>query len=239
MKVFVSWSGERSRHLAQAVHAWLPTVIQAAEPWMSKSDLNKGARWGVELALELQQTRVGIICLTPDNIHSPWLLFEVGALSKTLPDTFVCPLLCDLEPSDIVGPLAQFQATIAEKEDLRNLARTINAAQENDALPLDRLNKAFELAWPDLQAQLSLVPAVPANERHERSTNEIAREILGILRLQAREAELREDDFYKSRDSYMGFAISLFQTLLQTGSQVFPIWQGTSKSSIGMRLHII
>src|SRR5437762_1129196 len=171
MKVFISWSGERSRQLAQAVHAWLPTVIQAAEPWMSKSDLNKGARWGTELALELQHTRVGILCLTPDNIQSPWLLFEAGALSKTLPDTFVCPLLCYLEPSDIVGPLAQFQATIAEKDDLRNLARTINGAQENDALSVDRLEKAFELAWPDFEAQLSSIPAVPANERHDPSTN--------------------------------------------------------------------
>ncbi len=28
MKVFISWSGERSRELGSALHAWLPLVLQ-------------------------------------------------------------------------------------------------------------------------------------------------------------------------------------------------------------------
>lgn len=222
MRVFISWSGERSRVVAEALRTWLPTVIQAVEPWMSKSDLNKGTRWGVELAAQLERTSVGIICLTPDNINSPWLLFEAGALSKTLPDTYVCPLLFQLSPTDIDWPLAQFQSTVIDEADLRSLMHTINGAQKEDALPFARLDKAFELVWPELETKLTQIPTVSIGESQGRSVTEMVREILGILRLQARESESREDDFYRSRDSLMGLMINLFGAAIQPGTNVPP-----------------
>lgn len=44
MKVFLSWSGERSRLVATALHEWLPQVINAVEPFIS-SNIDAGARW--------------------------------------------------------------------------------------------------------------------------------------------------------------------------------------------------
>jgi hypothetical protein len=52
----------------------------------------------------------GVICVTPENLNSPWVLFEAGALAKAMQGAKVIPLLFDLEFSDISGPLAQFQA---------------------------------------------------------------------------------------------------------------------------------
>ncbi len=66
MKVFISWSGEQSRIVAEALRDWLPDVIQAIEPFLSSHDIPKGARWGLELAHELEGTSVGIICLTSE-----------------------------------------------------------------------------------------------------------------------------------------------------------------------------
>ena len=94
MKVFLCWSGERSRQVAQALNDWLPTVIQAVEPWMS-GDIGKGVRWGPEVSAELEESRVGIICLASDNLGNPWILFEAGAVSKTK-DASVCTFLLDL-----------------------------------------------------------------------------------------------------------------------------------------------
>src|SRR5262249_46316277 len=111
MKVFISWSGERSRAVAEALRDWLPQVIQVVEPWVSVADIEKGSRWGADIAGKLAECRVGLICLTPENLFAPWLLFEAGALAKTLEQTSVCPYLLDLQFADIRDPLAQFQAT--------------------------------------------------------------------------------------------------------------------------------
>src|SRR6185312_4306381 len=110
MDIFISWSGKRSRAFAEALRDWLPMIINAARPFLSSSDIDKGARWSTEIASRLEKARAGIICLTPGNMQSEWILFEAGALSKTLADTYVCTLLIDMKPTDVKGPLSQFQA---------------------------------------------------------------------------------------------------------------------------------
>jgi hypothetical protein len=97
MDVFISWSGERSRVAAEALRAWLPKIINAIKPWLSSADIDKGARWSTDVASRLEAAKAGIICLTQNNLHSDWILFEAGALSKTLQNTYVCPFLIGLE----------------------------------------------------------------------------------------------------------------------------------------------
>src|SRR5688572_18638179 len=110
MKVFISWSGERSKAVAVALREWLPDVIQSVHPWLSSEDIDAGLRWNDEVTRELSQTRFGIICLTAENQTAPWILFEAGALAKTIEKTHVVPYLIGLEPTDVQrGPLAQFQ----------------------------------------------------------------------------------------------------------------------------------
>ena len=111
--MFISWSGEQSKAFAEAFRNWLPKIINAVRPWLSSADIEMGARWSIDVAAKLEASKFGIICLTPNNMHSDWILFEAGALSKTIVNTHVSPVLIGLEPSDIHGPLAQFQATRA------------------------------------------------------------------------------------------------------------------------------
>ena len=94
--------GERSRAAAEALRGWLPKIINAIKPWLSSEDIDKGARWSTDVASRLEAAKAGIICLTPSNLHSDWILFEAGALSKTLKNTFVCPFLIGLDPSDVL-----------------------------------------------------------------------------------------------------------------------------------------
>src|ERR1039457_7341444 len=89
MKIFLSWSGDRSLAVATALRDWLPSVIQAVRPWISSTDIDKGSRWASEIASQLQECSIGIICVTPENRESSWLLFESGALSKSI-GTYVC-----------------------------------------------------------------------------------------------------------------------------------------------------
>src|ERR1017187_1755284 len=91
MEIFVSWSGARSRSLALELCTWLRSVNHFFRPWMSDRDLRKGDRWSETIGNRLAVAHCGVICVTPENVDSPWLEFEAGALSKSL--SRVCPLL--------------------------------------------------------------------------------------------------------------------------------------------------
>jgi hypothetical protein len=67
------------------------------KPWMSSENILAGARWNPEVVGHLSKTRFGVICVTPENLSSPWLVFEVGALAKTIEETYVCPYLVGLD----------------------------------------------------------------------------------------------------------------------------------------------
>jgi hypothetical protein len=189
MDVFISWSGERSRAAAEALRGWLPKIINAIKPWLSSEDIDKGARWGTDVATRLEAAKASIICLTPSNLHSDWILFEAGALSKTLQNTYVCPFLIGLEPSDIKPPLAQFQATQAKKGDVLRLLRTLNSALGDNGLPDTHIEEAFEVWWPKLEAQLKSLPTENANAQAHRPDRELLEEILGLVRNQLRQSE--------------------------------------------------
>jgi hypothetical protein len=50
MKVFISWSGDSGKAVAEILYAWLPSALQAVKPFFSPDDIAKGARWSSEVA---------------------------------------------------------------------------------------------------------------------------------------------------------------------------------------------
>jgi hypothetical protein len=184
-KVFISWSGHRSKALANTLREWLPNVIQFVDPWMSAEDIDKGARWSSDIATQLAEAKVGLICLTTENLESPWVLFEAGALSRTLQKTFVCPYLLDVDPADIRGPLVQFQVTMATKEDTNRLVHTINGAMLSSPLSDERLNAAFEVWWPAFEKSLRKITDECGQAQRStprRSDRELIEEMLELVR---------------------------------------------------------
>lgn len=163
IKLFISWSGGRSQSVALALRNWVPDVIQGVKPWVSTEDVKPGKRWNREIAKQLEASDFGILCLTPENLSNPWLLFEAGALAKTLDKSLVCPYLYDLDPAYLkgVGPLEQFQAARANREDTFNLVGTINQLLGEDRLPDDRLGRSFKRCWPELEQALVELDGVP------------------------------------------------------------------------------
>ena len=191
MKVFISWSRERSKVVAEALRQWLPDVIQSVEPWLSSQDIEAGARWGDEVARELTETSFGIVCLTAENQTAPWILFEAGALAKTLDKSRVVPYLIGLEPTDVQrGPLAQFQGKRANKTETWGLVRTINRTLEHP-LQDDQIKRTFERWWPDLDEKLKQLPELEQNQESKRSTDDMIEEILELVRQMSRELDDR------------------------------------------------
>lgn len=209
MKVFLSWSGPRSRAIAEALNDWLRRVIQAVRPFYSP-EIEKGAKWSSEVDEALEGTRFGVICLTPDNLTSPWIHYEAGALAKTK-DALIWTFLHGLAPADVPPPLGKFQHTVAEKGDVLLLLKTINGRlAEVGGEPLqDRLlEDNFELFWPMLEIKLkeaeSKSAADPALKRGGTAENvrgEGAKldEILELVRNQERRLGLVEESLTTSQ----------------------------------------
>ncbi len=151
MKVFISWSGDRSKKIAEVLPQWIPKVLQAAKPYYTPDDISKGARWQKEIAAELDAARVGLICLTPDNLESAWIMFEAGAISRQIDQTRVVPILFDVAPSDIKGPLVQFQAAPFSKAEMRKVVNMMNGELQDQALLPKDLDEVFEMWWPKLE----------------------------------------------------------------------------------------
>lgn len=145
MKIFISWSGERSKALAVALKDWIPLILQYAQPWVSEKDISAGDRWAQAVSGELETSNFGILCITPENLSSEWILFEAGALSKSMLDAKVIPLLFGLELSDLSGPLSQFQALKIDQKGIMDVITAINAVSETKASETT-INAARQLA---------------------------------------------------------------------------------------------
>jgi hypothetical protein len=221
--MFISWSGERSGAAAEFLRKWLPKVIQAAKPWLSSKDIEKGSRSLDEIAKALQGVRFGIICLTPENLNAPWILYEAGALSKTIDDgsRLWTYLLGGLQPKDVTPPLGSFQATVAEEEDTRKLLHTINTAVSEEAVREENLNELFDLMWPKLRNALHNLPPPDRTAPAKRSTEDMVAELLEITRAEANRR--RESEDYESiMDAISGLYPTTYVTSIGATPMVMP-----------------
>lgn len=213
MKIFLSWSEDRSKFIAEALRNWLPNVIQIIEPWMSKEDIKSGGRWSPEIMIHLEASKFGIICLTPENQNNPWIMFESGALSKTIAQTFVCPLLFEMNPSELVGPLSQFQANQLNKEGLFQIVNSINDALGTNGLKKDKLDETYSVWWPQLERKLAECPPYDGKKVPKRSHEDILNEIVNNTREQLRREEVRVTRGVEM-DSKLRDLLGLFNTMI-------------------------
>lgn len=184
MKIFVSWSGEKSRLYAEALKDWLEQCIQSVEVFFSSEDIEKGINWNTKLSTELSDTNFGIVCLTNDNISAPWIHFEAGALSKFL-SSKVTALVTDISISDIKGPLASFQATKLEKEDMLKLLKSINKELEHP-IEEERLTRNFNAFYNDFEDKIKKIDDNKTIQlkkgQEKKGINAIVEEILQLVR---------------------------------------------------------
>lgn len=178
MKIFISWAtddGDVSKTFATALSRWLRRVIQALDPWVSVDDLTPGRRWNNDIQRELNETAVGIFCLTKDGQHSQWLSFEAGALAKSVQDeNYVIPILIKMRPTDLKGPLQAFQSLSTSRDDMFKLVSTINRALGSGAsrpLEPDFLQGSFDAVWGDLEQAIANLPQPSGSQPQSQNTS--------------------------------------------------------------------
>lgn len=185
MKVFISWSGQRSKVVAEIFSDWLKCVIQASQPWISTRDIDRGAIWFSEINDKLKDVSVGVVFLTQENKNKPWILFETGALAKGLTTNRVCTFLIDLKPADLQDPLAQFNHTAPNENSVWELTRTINTCLVEKALDERILKQVFNTYWPQFEQsfETALNDFPPDEIIPPRSEQDILSEILNNTRV--------------------------------------------------------
>ena len=185
MKIFISWSGDLSHEVAKLLKDWLKCVLQATEPWLSSSDMQRGSIWFDDISDALKDCSTGIVCLTKGNLKAPWILFESGGLLKGLATNRVCTFLVNLEPKDVEPPLSQFNHTIAKKDNVFELVKTLNNRLEQTKLEPETLEKVFDMYWPQFENDLKKILSEVNEERgapRKRSSDDILTEILYAVR---------------------------------------------------------
>lgn len=240
MKVFISWSGTRSRVVAETLHWWFPKVLQGIQPFVSAKDIDKGANWTAELSRELEDAEFGIICLTPENLTSPWLHYEAGAMTKSV-ESRVCPLLYDLEKAGVGAPLNQLQLTdLADQQDMILLMTAMNTVAGNRLTPED-LRESLEMWWPRLSRRLEAVPdrsdatAVPAiaePAQPQSSDRELLLEVLDVVRELGQRAPLLARPV--SGDEARAVRRELRQVLEDAGLMVLRVSTGPHRWSFAL-----
>ncbi|NEK59907.1 toll/interleukin-1 receptor domain-containing protein [Geodermatophilus sabuli] len=183
MKVFISWSGDESRQIAEALRDWLPMMFESIEPYMSARDNDAGVRWANVIATELDEGSFGILCMTPDNLTAPWVMFEAGALGKAVDTSRVVPLLWRLNPADVKAPLTQFHMKLVDRDGVFDLMKSINASLDRPR-PDVTLEGTFNALWPRLEGDLGNVKPKSAESQAvlQRTERDLLEEILDLVR---------------------------------------------------------
>lgn len=185
MNIFISWSGERSRLIALTLRTWLDEFFHGVTFFVSEQDIAGGASWLNVINQELAKASFGILCLTPGNLTSPWLLFEAGALSNAFDRSKVAPFLTGLKKSDIKPPLGQFQSMLADEAGTLKLVQSINDSMPTQMTP-EKIKRLFKKFWPDLKTELDAIPndVDQSSVQPSRDLRDIVEEILGLVRNQ-------------------------------------------------------
>ncbi len=163
VKVFISWSGDLSGDIAESISKWLPKVLRGVIPYCTFPDIEKGEKWNSNSVNELKNSKIGIICLTEENLANPWILLEYYTLSQKS-DTEVFPFIFGSNSTDLTGPFAGV-ATIFKESNFKKLVESINKKCGDSLVPED-LNQFFDDKWKEIENKIEGILKSKSNILH-------------------------------------------------------------------------
>ena len=102
----------RTEQIRRGKTAYLAPQCASGPAAFFSPEMSKGDRFEFILSGELEESDVGVFVLTPENLLSPWLHFEAGAIAKRSGKSAVMTYLISLsvlsENSAAHNPLWEF-----------------------------------------------------------------------------------------------------------------------------------
>jgi hypothetical protein len=155
VKVFISWSGNRSRVVAEALKTLIKNVLPDVKAWVSSENLAPGVLWSPQILKEIAEASGGILCLTKENMTRPWILFEAGGLAALFQGREVYPYLLDFSPTELPAPLSLLNASASDLKGTLSVLLAINN-QRTDGKKLEEefIKGVFGRFWPAFAKRL-------------------------------------------------------------------------------------
>ncbi|MCZ6691821.1 MAG: hypothetical protein O7H41_19720 [Planctomycetota bacterium] len=163
LKVFIGWSKEPAGKIA--VHLQELIELCVGNVAISRSHtIPKGAFSGLEISSYLDESLVGVFCLTRNNKRSHWMHWEAGALSAGMKQEGdkddpskkrVCPILFGIKNFDLDRPFQDLQTTnFEDPEDMKALIDGLAERHEggNSQTAVDKHWKSY---WTPFQATVT------------------------------------------------------------------------------------
>jgi hypothetical protein len=156
VKVFIAWSGDQSKKCAKLLSEFLKAVVPDSNAWVSTHGIHPGANWLKTLLEEIRSSTCGILCFTPSNLNSPWVLFEAGMIAKHYRSKhLLIPYLLD-ENIELQYPLKTFQAANISEEGTWEMVQSIDKCLTKD-LRRENLEDEFNKLWPTFHAAIKAI----------------------------------------------------------------------------------
>lgn len=184
--IFISWSGKDtpSFKMAEILYSVLPVIFQSADCFMS-DDMIKGAVGINEILNNLSKAKIGIICVTKNNIEKTWLNFEAGALTAVVANKNgkAMPLLIDMTTDELASansPISVLQGTVLNEEELIKMFLSINNCLGNplnesqvkqlfDSVAKNRILSCDTTSYiPEIQNKQDIQPEFPMTKDCQR-----------------------------------------------------------------------
>jgi hypothetical protein len=147
--VFLSWSGERSRGVAEALRDVLPEVFEdRVEVWLSERDVAPGDQWYRTIVDQSAAADAGLFVMTPENQAAPWVMFEAGAIASRLTTSRVYVFCVGLakDALDPKHPLSYFQGVGSDQKGTLRLFQALNKQLGLGVAP-KTLEKLVDSSW--------------------------------------------------------------------------------------------
>lgn len=127
-KVFISWSGDDEQEIALKLKEFLVKFYNVDVFVSSKDIRGIDEGWRVSINNNLKTADYGIVLVSSQNSHAPWLLYEAGALDGHLNFQNVSVVALDIPVEGIPSPLKGKQVRKLTYEDFEKLRADFQAA---------------------------------------------------------------------------------------------------------------
>jgi uncharacterized protein YjbI with pentapeptide repeats len=159
--LFICWSGDRSRAAAGVLSRRLPVIVPDLRCLVS-TDIEAGRQWSTALQQQLEAADVGLVCLTPEAVGSPWIHYEAGLLAarvaKARDEPMMFTYLLGVDPSELGGPLSGYQGATSTREGTERLVDSLRRFTGGKSA-VD-----FEAWWGEVSRELDAIPPVPSED---------------------------------------------------------------------------